>query len=84
MDNNKISPANPSAVLRSGVIASSVLAVVIAVGYFLAMRTGNQNGIFYALLIASFLRTVAITVYYYCGGWKKAVAKFEAEHAKEV
>lgn len=52
----------------------------IPLAYLLAVKTGQWQGIFYALLIASFLRTVAIAFYYYGGGWKRAVAKFEAEH----
>lgn len=53
----------------------------IPLAYLLAVKTGDYRGIFYALLIASFLRAVAIAVYYYCGGWKRAVKKFEAEQA---
>ena len=52
----------------------------IPLAYFLGVRTGNWHGIFYALLIASFLRSAAIAVYYYGGGWKRAVAKFEQTH----
>lgn len=55
----------------------------IPLAYFLGVRTGNYLGIFCALLIASFLRSAAIAVYYYCGGWKKAVAKFEEKHRRE-
>lgn len=54
----------------------------IPLAYFLGVRTGDYHGIFRALLIASFLRTAAISVYYYCGGWKRAVEKFERLHAK--
>ena len=49
----------------------------IPLAYFLGVRMNNWKGIFYALLIAAFLRSAAITVYYYCGGWKRAVRKFE-------
>ncbi len=52
----------------------------IPLAYFLAVKTGDWQGIFYALLIASFLRSAAIAFYYYCGGWKRAVAKFEEKH----
>ena len=52
----------------------------IPLAYYLAVVPGNYIGIFYALLTASFLRTVAIAVYYYCGGWKKAVKKFEEKN----
>lgn len=49
----------------------------IPLAYFLAVKTGNCLGIFFALLIASLLRTLAIAFYYYGGGWKRAVEKFE-------
>jgi len=52
----------------------------IPLAYFLGVRTGNCLGIFWALLIASFLRAAAIAFYYYCGGWKHAVQKFMSEH----
>ncbi len=52
----------------------------IPLAYFLAVKTGNYLGIFYALLIASLLRTLAIAFYYYCGGWKRAVEKFKEQH----
>ena len=48
----------------------------IPLAYVLGVMTDNYLGIFWALLIASLLRTLAISFYYYCGGWKKAVAKF--------
>ena len=56
----------------------------IPLAYFLAVRTGNYLGIFYALLIASLLRTLAIAFYYYCGGWKRAVEKFKEKHSQEL
>ena len=56
----------------------------IPLAYYLAVKTGNYLGIFYALLIASFLRMAAIAVYYYCGGWKRAVKKFEKAHNEEL
>lgn len=52
--------------------------------YFLGVKTGHHEGIFYALLIAAFLRSAAITVYYYCGGWKKAIKKFEEKHRTQM
>ena len=52
----------------------------IPLAYFLGVCTGSYLGIFYALLIASLLRTIAIAVYYYCGGWKRAVRKFEEQN----
>lgn len=48
----------------------------IPLAYLLGVMTDNYLGIFWALLIASLLRTLAIAFYYYCGGWKRAVAKF--------
>ncbi|MBR6321921.1 MAG: MATE family efflux transporter, partial [Lachnospiraceae bacterium] len=54
----------------------------IPLAYFLGVRTGNWHGIFWALLIASFLRSAAIAIYYYGGGWKRAVKKFEEKHRK--
>ena len=41
----------------------------IPLAYFLAVKLNNYRGIFYAMLIAAFLRAVAIAVYYYGGGW---------------
>ena len=55
----------------------------IPLAYFLGVKTGDWHGIFWALLIASFLRAAAIAVYYYGGGWKRAVKKFERLHAAE-
>ena len=42
-------------------------------GYLLAVRTGNSDGIFYSLLLASFARMAAIAVYYYIGSGKRAI-----------
>ena len=53
----------------------------IPLAWLLGVRTGDWHGIFLALLIASFLRSAAIAAYYYCGGWKRAVQKFELAHA---
>lgn len=55
----------------------------IPLAYFLGVKTGSYLGIFFALLIASLLRTIAIACYYYCGGWKRAVRKFELQLAGE-
>ena len=52
----------------------------IPLAYFLAVKRNDYHGIFYALLIASFLRCAAIAFYYYCGGWKRAVRGFEEKH----
>ena len=51
----------------------------IPLAWLLGVKTGDWHGIFLALLIASFLRSAAIAVYYYCGGWKRAVQKFGQE-----
>jgi len=55
----------------------------IPLAYFLGARTGNYRGIFYAMLIATFLRCAAIVGYYYLGGWKRAVAKFRADYLEK-
>lgn len=49
----------------------------IPLAYFLGVRRNDYKGIFYALLIAAFLRMAAIAAYYYCGGWKRAIAKIQ-------
>jgi len=54
----------------------------IPLAYFLGVCTGDFHGIFWALLIAAFIRAVAIAIYYYGGGWKRAVQKFEADHKR--
>ena len=55
----------------------------IPLAYLLGVRTGKWQGIFYALLIASFLRSAAIAAYYYCGGWKRAVQSFEQKRKQD-
>ena len=52
----------------------------IPLGYLLAVRTGDYHGMFWAMLIASLLRTIAIGVYYFCGGWKKTVADYQRKN----
>jgi putative MATE family efflux protein len=54
----------------------------IPLAYYLGVYLNDYHGIFYAMLIAVFLRMAAIAVYYYCGGWKHAIAKFEKAHGK--
>lgn len=49
----------------------------IPLAYFLGVRMNDYHGIFYALLIAAFLRMAAIAAYFYCGGWARAVRKME-------
>ena len=56
----------------------------IPLAYLLGVRTGDWHGIFMALLIASFLRSAAIAAYYYCGGWNRAVEKFEQQRNAEA
>lgn len=51
----------------------------IPLAYFLAVRTGNYRGIFYAMALASACRTLAIAVYYFGGGWKRAVKAIQAK-----
>lgn len=53
----------------------------IPLSYYLGVKQNSYRGIFFALLIAAFLRMLAIAVYYYGGGWKRAVAKIEAGRA---
>ena len=55
----------------------------IPLAWLLGVRTGDWHGIFQALLIASFLRSAAIAGYYYCGGWKRAVQRFEQAHGRQ-
>jgi len=47
--------------------------------YFLAVRTGNQNGVFLAILIANMLRAIAIVSYYIFLGGKKAISEFKGK-----
>lgn len=49
----------------------------IPLAYFLGVRRNDPNGIFLALTIASFLRTLAIAVYYFCVGMKNAEKNLE-------
>lgn len=56
----------------------------IPLAYFLAVKKNDYLGIFYALLIASFLRSAAIAFYYYGGGWKRAVKTFEEKHTNRT
>lgn len=56
----------------------------IPLAYFLGVYMNNWKGIFWALALASVLRSVAIAFYYYLGGWKKAVQKFEEKHHDKV
>ncbi|MBQ6551959.1 MAG: MATE family efflux transporter [Lachnospiraceae bacterium] len=48
--------------------------------WLLAVRTGNYHGVFYAMLIASLLRTLAIMAYYFFGGWKNTVRQYLEKH----
>lgn len=49
----------------------------IPLAYYLGVKANDFHGIFYALLIAAFLRMAAIAIYFYGGGWNRAVAAFE-------
>ena len=52
----------------------------IPLSYYLGVKTGDWHGIFWAMLIAAFLRNAAITVYYFCGGWSRVVKQYEEKH----
>ncbi len=56
----------------------------IPLAFFLAVQTDNYLGMFWAMLIAAFLRCAAIGVYYFCGGWKRSVQKFEEKFADQI
>lgn len=49
----------------------------IPLAYYLGVCRDDYRGIFYALLTAAFLRTAAIALYYYGGGWKRAVSRIQ-------
>lgn len=53
----------------------------IPLAYLLGVMRNDYHGVFYALLIAAFLRMAAIGIYFYCGGWTRAVAAFEKQHS---
>ncbi len=52
----------------------------IPLSYYLGVKTGDWHGIFWAMLIAAFLRNTAIAVYYFCGGWNRVVKDYELKH----
>ena len=52
----------------------------IPLSYYLGVKTGDWHGIFWAMLIAAFLRNAAITLYYFCGGWNRVVKQYEEKH----
>ena len=52
----------------------------IPLSYYLGVKTGDWQGIFWAMLIAAFLRNTAIAAYYFCGGWKRVVRSYEEKH----
>jgi putative MATE family efflux protein len=52
----------------------------IPLSYYLGVKTGDWHGIFWAMLIAAFLRNTAIAVYYFCGGWSRVVRSYEEKH----
>lgn len=55
----------------------------IPLAYYLGVKANDFHGIFYALLIAAFLRMAAIAVYFYGGGWNRAVAVFERKRLEQ-
>ena len=52
----------------------------IPLSYYLGVKTGDWHGIFWAMLIAAFLRNTAIAIYYFCGGWTRVVKSYEEKH----
>lgn len=52
----------------------------IPLSYYLGVKTGDWHGIFWAMLIAAFLRNTAIAIYYFCGGWSRVVRSYEEKH----
>ena len=48
--------------------------------YFLGVKPNNQNGMFVALALASLMRSLAIALYYFCGGWNQAKASYLKKH----
>ena len=48
--------------------------------YFLGVKPNNQNGMFLALALASLMRSLAIAIYYFCGGWNQAKASYLKKH----
>ena len=52
----------------------------VPVAYFLAVLPHEQNGIFWAMMIASAIRSIAISLYYFFGGWKSAVKTYLRKH----
>ena len=56
------------------VIALVCMLVRIPAAYLLAVRPDNFRGIFYSMIISSYLGAILLYVYYKMGGWKKHVA----------
>ena len=50
--------------------------------YLLAVRTGNFMGFFYAMLLATAVRSITIGLYYFCGGWKRAERQIREKAAR--
>lgn len=53
-------------------------------GYLLAVRTGNYQGIFFAMALATFARMSAIAIYYYFMGGKRAIERYPEQHGVAV
>ena len=50
--------------------------------YLLAVRPMNFMGFFYAMLLATAVRSLAIGAYYFCGGWKRAEQQIREKAAR--
>ncbi|MBR3355844.1 MAG: hypothetical protein IKG47_10915, partial [Oscillospiraceae bacterium] len=56
----------------------------VPLSYYLGVKTGNWHGIFWAMLIAAFLRNAAISLYYFGGGWNRVVRQYEEKHPELI
>ena len=48
------------------------------------MKITQHIALFLAMLLAALMRCFAIGVYYFCGGWKRAVANFQKIPAERM
>ena len=56
----------------------------VPLSYYLGVKTGDWHGIFWAMLIAAFLRNAAISLYYFGGGWSRVVRQYEEKHPELI
>ncbi len=56
----------------------------VPLSYYLGVKTGDWHGIFWAMLIAAFLRNAAISLYYFGGGWNRVVRQYEEKHPELI